>query len=407
MLNKRVEEILDFPETDWEQPRDETITSGGTWGSIRTVVFGGLPMEAQGALIEVMEESGLPPVCVTFISEKTKSMLLGELLVDAIRVQRDRKNPEKQLWDIEGRTVDDVSQLNAFMNEKMKQRVETVAEGLKTGQAEFREAEDGTLKVEMEGLEDQIFDPETLFNKSTIPDPPKATKAPKKANSVKKIDPVKATKAPEEIRKRIEDSDGQNDKILEAEEPETPILNSVDQTESLEDYFAVDALISDELDDPKPKEAPEQKSERPSFSTPLRSRKKSTKQDQSKTHYLTTPPEQLGNNVKRSTVFSGLVSDSGKFMKENFGYSLQKSDLTPSKRPSVDGDSNYEFVEITNSAEQAAFSAKLAEEQESTLEEVLQDAVNRGVDPEYLKQLIESASGSARLNLPKEDRPQF
>eukprot|EP00210_Caulerpa_lentillifera_P005454 g5215.t1 len=394
MLHMRVEEVLSLPETEWEKPRPDECTTGGTWGSKRTVVFGGLPMSSQGALVEVMEESGLPPVCVTFISEKTKLMVLGELLVDAIRVQRDRKNPDKQLWDIKGRTVDDVSQLNSFMSEKIKNRMETVEKGLNSGKAKLKKKTDGTYKVEMEGLDEQIFDPEKL-----------TSSAGKQPDST-----PDQTVHHELSNKRIEDSDVQNDAILD--DAETPLIESVNEEQSLEDYFAVDELVCDAFEEPKPSDirAAKRKSQRPSFSKPVRNRNDTVSDDRGKTHHLSTPPVEIQKNVKRSTVFSGLVTDSGKFMRDNFGYSSNKGDFDSDTRSPGTGGQNCEYVEITNAAEQEAFADEIAEQEEDeefTLEQVIQDAVNRGVDPVHLKQLIDSSSNRPALFRAKEDRPQF
>lgn len=57
----------------------------GGWGSQRTIVFGGMKIEAQATVIEFLEEGGLPPICPTAATHETKRMKLGELLADAVK----------------------------------------------------------------------------------------------------------------------------------------------------------------------------------------------------------------------------------------------------------------------------------------------------------------------------------
>jgi hypothetical protein len=42
MLHKPVEEILQTPEINWEDPRPADFTRGGAWGSNRVILFAGM-----------------------------------------------------------------------------------------------------------------------------------------------------------------------------------------------------------------------------------------------------------------------------------------------------------------------------------------------------------------------------
>lgn len=48
-------------------------------------MFGGMKVEAQAAVIELLEEGGLPAICPMAATEETKRMKLGELLADAVK----------------------------------------------------------------------------------------------------------------------------------------------------------------------------------------------------------------------------------------------------------------------------------------------------------------------------------
>lgn len=50
-------------------------------------MFGGMKVEAQAAVIELLEEGGLPAICPICAIEETRHMKLGELLADAVKCE--------------------------------------------------------------------------------------------------------------------------------------------------------------------------------------------------------------------------------------------------------------------------------------------------------------------------------
>eukprot|EP00803_Ostreobium_quekettii_P004033 evm.model.scf_665.5 EVM.evm.TU.scf_665.5 scf_665:38896-43254(-) len=139
MMAMHVRDAVHLPEPDWEKPRPENFTLGGGWGSQRVIVFGGVRVEAQAAVVELLEESGLPPVCVGVAAEETQDMLLGELLAEAVKMQRGRKNPDKQIWDTEGHVSNRLPNLQDFLQNEIKERVSSISEALESGKLELEE----------------------------------------------------------------------------------------------------------------------------------------------------------------------------------------------------------------------------------------------------------------------------
>eukprot|EP00884_Botryococcus_braunii_P004215 jgi/Botrbrau1/13795/Bobra.0056s0045.2 len=99
LLHTSVEKVLRLPEPQWELPRPESWTRGGAWGSNRAILFAGMKLTAQAALVELLESSGLPPVCVAVAFENEKHYKVGEILAEAVKEQRGRKNPKLDVWE--------------------------------------------------------------------------------------------------------------------------------------------------------------------------------------------------------------------------------------------------------------------------------------------------------------------
>ncbi len=56
--------------------------------------------------MELMEESGLPALCATMVLQQDARARLGQLLAEAVKEQRSRRNPKQQLWEGSRRVVD-------------------------------------------------------------------------------------------------------------------------------------------------------------------------------------------------------------------------------------------------------------------------------------------------------------
>ena len=78
-----------------------------------------MKVEAQAAVAELLEESGLPPICLGIATKETRDMPLGELLAESLRMQRNRKNPKKQLWDQEGHVSKRLPNLDSLLNKEV------------------------------------------------------------------------------------------------------------------------------------------------------------------------------------------------------------------------------------------------------------------------------------------------
>lgn len=367
------------------------------WGSQRTILFGGLALQSQAAMLEVIEESGLPPVCVSIASEETRNMKLGEVLADSIRLQRDRKNPEKQLWETEERVVDDATDLKGFYTEKLKERLEKVRNGLESGTAELEEDEEkGVMNVKMEGWKDEIFDPEEISV------PLKSGKGETKAgNTESKKEPGASRSRPSSGQKRgfRATSTREDDEASEENEDESEtesvddfdVVWKEDDWKELEerrsDFFAVDDLISSELGvDSVPKaEKPSPDISIRSRQTPLNGddRRKTRKDDrpQGRTYEISTEPKTIAEGVKHSTVFSGLVDNADAFLKDNFGYDSERGGIT---RTAEEEEKRLMTFDVTSQADQEAFEALLNENNATEDDEEKEDVLDEDDEEQFL-----------------------
>ncbi|KAK9818233.1 hypothetical protein WJX72_009160 [[Myrmecia] bisecta] len=127
MLYETVEVALQSPEPEWNEPRPEQWTRGGAWGAQRVILFSGMKLAAQAALVELLEGSGLPPVCIAVATQDLADTVLGEVLAAAVKEQRGRKNPKKEVWD------------NERMSAELPDIKDMVGDRLKDIQAKFDE----------------------------------------------------------------------------------------------------------------------------------------------------------------------------------------------------------------------------------------------------------------------------
>lgn len=359
-------------------------------------------------------------------------MKLGEVLADAIKLQRDRKNPEKQVWDIEDRMVDDVSDLAEFYKDKVVERIKTVQEGLESGKAQLEEdSKKGVMKVKMEGLKEEIFDAaeisspvkEKLKSKGTKnpvnPEKPMPSHTAQPRVPQQKPEPT-STKGKSKVKQR----DQENRSAAMAQEKDV-------EEDSIEDFFVVDDLICDELGEEKPKRpktfphstpfnTPSSNSE-PETSTQSQKNAEMSESERAgetgKVYEISTPPVSIGDNVKRSTVFSGFVENASTFMKDNFDYDMNKGGITPSANDNT-STSETTVVDAVSSAEQDAIEAMFADTEtppqsddgdKESVQDVVQAALKKGVNAEQLKHLIDalpSSDGATAEEMPS-DRPTF
>jgi hypothetical protein len=110
---------------------------------------------AQAALIELLEEAGLPPICAALAVQEDADKQLGKVLAEAVQVllkipalwryvqtelvitvgvkrdpsdvicvlvqaQRTRKNPHKNIWDELDRGVKELPDIEGVLKERMK-----------------------------------------------------------------------------------------------------------------------------------------------------------------------------------------------------------------------------------------------------------------------------------------------
>ena len=419
-------------------------------------------MESQAAMVEVIEEGGLPPVCCTIASVETRNMKLGNLLVDAIKLQRDRKNPEKNVWEIEDKMVDDITDLPGYYTDKIVERVKTVQEGLDSEEAVLEEDEKtGILRVKMDGLKDDILDIEEISKpvaqSEERSNSPRQRRSPRKPTSSKAIDTKKKSRTKTDPGVIDADSGGksrrsgsasseeaqsykpavqgkeQNNPSRQRRSPIKSTASKVGATKkksrtktdpgvmdadnggksrrsgsagsddgqtnnepplSSSDFSAVDDLVCDELGMERP-----QRPMKPSVSIPPPykppKKKDGNTPSTGKTYPISTEPETIAEGVKRSTVFSGLVEDVDGFMKDNFGYDIkEKGDIpSPEGKKTMTFDvrtlAEQEAVEFADASEDMTFDLETQEEPLS-VEDVIQSAIGKGVDPTELKRLIES-----------------
>ena len=392
-------------------------------------MFGGLPIESQAVVVEVIEESGLPPVCCTIASVETRNMKLGNLLADAIKLQRDRKNPEKNVWEIKDKMVDDITDLPGYYADKITKRVKTVQDGLQSGEAVLEEDEKtGVLNVKMDGLKEEIFDVDDISKPATKSrersNPPQQRRSSKKSAPSKEEDTKKKSRTksnpgtPNTATGRKNRRSG-NASSKDAQTNNKPLL-------SVSDLSAVDDLICDELGVERPQRPKKPSVTIPPPYKPPKKKNRTTTPSTGNVYPISTEPDIVEEGVKRSTVFSGLVSDASTFMKDNFGYDIkEKGDIPSAQEKTItvdvrslaeqeainftDDTESLEFVDETETdsldfmheTEDVLFDDE-AQEESLSVEEVIQSAIGKGVDPKELQRLIEglpSANSTERSKL--------
>ncbi|KAK9842709.1 hypothetical protein WJX74_001032 [Apatococcus lobatus] len=136
MLHGPVSAALEVIEPDWTQPAPEGWLSGSSWGTQRTILFSGLNPAAQSAVVELLEESGLPPICIATAEPDNADTILGEVLVAAVKAQRYRKlgssSPEWQT-----RVTEELPNIEDLLKDQMPAILQDVEGGAASADAAF------------------------------------------------------------------------------------------------------------------------------------------------------------------------------------------------------------------------------------------------------------------------------
>ncbi|KAK9841906.1 hypothetical protein WJX84_002200 [Apatococcus fuscideae] len=139
LLHAPVSKALVAPEPNWNQPAPQAWLSGSTWGSQRTILFSGLNPAAQSAVVELLEESGLPPICIAAVDADNADSVLGEVLVRAVKGQRSRKaGAQDAEW--RGRVTDELPNIEELLKDRMPDILQEVEGGEQSAEAAFAEA---------------------------------------------------------------------------------------------------------------------------------------------------------------------------------------------------------------------------------------------------------------------------
>ncbi|EIE24175.1 hypothetical protein COCSUDRAFT_41460 [Coccomyxa subellipsoidea C-169] len=129
LLYEKMSTAIHLPEPDWGAARPQGWTRGGAWGSQRTILFSGMKLAAQAALVELLEESGLPPVCAALAVEEDADTQLGTVLAEAVQAQRTRRNPHKNIWEDLDRTAKELPDVEDYL----KRRVQEIQQDVQAG----------------------------------------------------------------------------------------------------------------------------------------------------------------------------------------------------------------------------------------------------------------------------------
>ncbi|CAL8462278.1 g1809 [Coccomyxa elongata] len=132
LLYERMSTAIHLPEPDWGKARPVDWTRGGAWGSQRTILFSGMKLAAQAALVELLEEAGLPPVCAALAVEDDADKQLGTVLAEAVQAQRTRRNPHKDIWEELDRSAKELPDVEEYL----KQRVQEIQQDIEAGNLE-------------------------------------------------------------------------------------------------------------------------------------------------------------------------------------------------------------------------------------------------------------------------------
>ncbi|BDA46139.1 hypothetical protein COCOBI_08-2310 [Coccomyxa sp. Obi] len=132
LLYEKMSTAIHLPEPDWEKARPVDWTRGGAWGSQRTILFSGMKLAAQAALVELLEEAGLPPVCAALAVEDDADKQLGKVLAEAVQAQRTRRNPHKDIWEDLDRSAKELPDVEEYL----KRRVQEIQQDVEAGNLE-------------------------------------------------------------------------------------------------------------------------------------------------------------------------------------------------------------------------------------------------------------------------------
>ncbi|KAK9806471.1 hypothetical protein WJX73_000624 [Symbiochloris irregularis] len=88
MLHSKIEVALEAPEPAWDQPRPESWGMPGAFSTHRAVLFSGMSLSAQAAVVELLEDAGMPSLCLATASPENAHRKVGEVLAEAVKEQR-------------------------------------------------------------------------------------------------------------------------------------------------------------------------------------------------------------------------------------------------------------------------------------------------------------------------------
>ncbi len=91
-------------------------------------------LKAQATLIELLEDSGLPPVCATAITADTAHEPVGALLAEAVKEQRERRNAPEKDWesDMEERTTP-LTPVEQLLAQQTTERLKELSDDMEGG----------------------------------------------------------------------------------------------------------------------------------------------------------------------------------------------------------------------------------------------------------------------------------
>eukprot|EP00892_Ulva_mutabilis_P009346 jgi/Ulvmu1/6784/UM030_0122.1 len=101
LLHSNLDTALRMPEIDWQQPRPPDWIQGGAWGTRRVVLFSGLSVAQQGALVEVLEGQGIDNIAVCANALEASTRVVGEILAQAVQAAPPKRRAATTSGDAE------------------------------------------------------------------------------------------------------------------------------------------------------------------------------------------------------------------------------------------------------------------------------------------------------------------
>ncbi|KAL0054565.1 hypothetical protein WJX82_011065 [Trebouxia sp. C0006] len=90
----------------------------------RVTLFSGLSGGAVLTVVELLEEAGLPQLCIAVAEESDTGRVLGDMFAEAVKAQRGGKAPKKQLWDVAGHVSQRLPDLEELIGSQARHRVQ-------------------------------------------------------------------------------------------------------------------------------------------------------------------------------------------------------------------------------------------------------------------------------------------